>query len=197
MSMQKVSDKMLADTGTMPAWDGSALTSLSADNMTAGGAFPAIDGSALTNLPTSSINIGALAVMSTNQDVSHNTWTKVVLNEETYDIGGDFDHATNYRFTVPTGGAGKYLITGEVQYTATDAKTYECAIYVNGSSEYFTSTLPGRSNYAQSTGVTVVLELTDTDYVEMYTRQNSGSTVEMLGPSSTNDRTWLNVIKLD
>ena len=28
MSMQKVSDKMLADTGTMPAWDGSALTGI-------------------------------------------------------------------------------------------------------------------------------------------------------------------------
>jgi len=53
--MQKVSDKMLADTGTMPAWDGSALTSLAAGNMTAGGAFPAIDGSALTNLPAGGV----------------------------------------------------------------------------------------------------------------------------------------------
>jgi len=50
MGMTKVTDSMLEDTGTMPAWDGSALTNLSAGNMVAGGAFPAIDGSALTGI---------------------------------------------------------------------------------------------------------------------------------------------------
>lgn len=53
MAQTQITDKNLAMSGTMPAWDGSALTSLSAANIT--GTLPAIDGSALTNLPAGGI----------------------------------------------------------------------------------------------------------------------------------------------
>ena len=144
-----------------------------------------------------SIDEGALAVDASNQTITTGTWTKVELDEETYDLGADFDNSTNYRYTVPTGGAGKHLIIAQVQYTSTDAKTHECAIYINGTSEYFTSTNPGRGNFGESVGLAIVLELADADYVEMYTRHDKGSDATLLGPSSTNDRSWLNVIKMD
>jgi hypothetical protein len=52
MSVQKVSDAMLADTGTMPAWDGSNLTGL-----TGGGPSLGADSVIRTNATTISENI--------------------------------------------------------------------------------------------------------------------------------------------
>ena len=48
------------------------------------------------------------ATMSGNQDISHNTATKVQFDTEDFDTDGKYDHSTNYRFT-PTV-AGKYHV---------------------------------------------------------------------------------------
>ena len=47
------------------------------------------------------------------------TNTKIVLDREVFDSGGAFDAATNYRFTVPAGEAGKYFISGQYEYLIT------------------------------------------------------------------------------
>jgi len=47
--------------GTFPAINGSALTNLSAANITAGGTLPALNGSALTNLNASNLATGTVA----------------------------------------------------------------------------------------------------------------------------------------
>ena len=59
---------------------------------------------------------------SGDQSISATTWTKVVLNTESVDSNSAFASNT---FTVPSGEAGKYLITAFVRYEA-----------LNGASEY-------------------------------------------------------------
>ena len=48
------------------------------------------------------------ATMSADQTLSDNTATKVTFNTEKFDVGSCYDHSSNYRFTVPSGEAGKY-----------------------------------------------------------------------------------------
>ena len=119
---------MLAASGTLPAWNGSALTNLDAANLT--GALPAIDGSALTNqpgpivksasdpLPSANLALGTMHLnhttgqmwVLTDATTNLNTWTNVGTG--TGDIAnnpptnpnntGSFQNIiknTNYQFT--------------------------------------------------------------------------------------------------
>jgi hypothetical protein len=45
-----------------------------------------------------------------NQTISNSTLTKINFNTELFDTNSAYDNSTNYRFTVPSGYAGKYLI---------------------------------------------------------------------------------------
>lgn len=67
---------------------------------------------------------------TTAQTITSGSWQKVQLNSEVYDIGGDYDPATNYRFVAPV--SGYYMITGGVRMDDIGAdKTMTCGIYVN------------------------------------------------------------------
>ena len=68
-----------------------------------------------------------------DQVISNNTHTKLAFNSETFDIGGQYDHSSNYRFT-PTS-AGKYLIGGQAMYYNTGINIYYILLrlYKNGS----------------------------------------------------------------
>ena len=45
---------------------------------------------------------------SANQTISSASTTKVQFDTEIFDTAGAYDNSTNYRFTVPSGQAGKY-----------------------------------------------------------------------------------------
>jgi len=70
---------------------------------------------------------------TTAQSVSSGTFTKVVFDAEDYDTDNAFDTST-YRFTVPSGGAGKYLVKARLNLRSTsDNITYGLvSIYKNG-----------------------------------------------------------------
>ncbi|ESZ40070.1 right-handed parallel beta-helix repeat-containing protein [Mesorhizobium sp. L2C066B000] len=59
------------------------------------------------------------------------TWTKVVLNVESQDVGGYFDEVTNNRWTPPK---GRIAISAAMRFSAglQDQQTYACSIYKNG-----------------------------------------------------------------
>ena len=57
--------------------------------------------SGLTNTPAWSVGISA------NQSISNGTYTKVAFDREEVDTDNAFDNSSNYRFTVPSGKAGK------------------------------------------------------------------------------------------
>jgi len=68
------------------------------------------------------------------QSISNNTWTKIQYNVELFDTDGAYDHSTNYRFTIPSGAAGKYVILNAINlHDLQDTKYVQSAIYKNGS----------------------------------------------------------------
>ena len=70
---------------------------------------------------------------TSDQAIGAAAWTKVQFNAETFDWTGGFDPTTNYRFTVPTGFAGYYLIHSKITVVTFAAAGYaEIAIYKNG-----------------------------------------------------------------
>ena len=75
---------------------------------------------------------------SSNQTISNATTTKIQFNGEDFDTDSAFDSSTNYRFTVPSGEAGKYFFNMRVLVNSfsggTGAGYYiKPMIYKNGS----------------------------------------------------------------
>lgn len=117
---------------------------------------------------------------------------KVQLNAETYDVLGEFDSSTNYRFTAQS--AGKYLVTAGVELNSLDSTKYMAAhIYKNGSefSKFYTMVSPVGNDTAIS--VTDILDLAGNDYIELYVSQNTGGD-EFLGFGENIN--WLAIHKL-
>ena len=116
------------------------------------------------------------AYLSSNQSVSSGAATKININTELYDTGGGYD-TSNYKFVVPSGGAGKYFIYGSAQTTSSaDFDDYQVKIYVNGSN-YAQSRV--RHHYAECINVVTQANLSVADYVELYVY--AGSAVDIFG----------------
>ena len=107
-------------------------------------------------------------------------WTKVQLNAEAYDSASAFDSSTNYRFTVPSGQGGKYCFLSSVAGNAGDNNLYRLhsALYKNGS-EIARMSYSDWTNQAfrnlESYGNSVVLNLSASDYIELYAKVYTGS----------------------
>jgi hypothetical protein len=113
------------------------------------------------------------AARGSNQTISTATFTKAQLNTENLDSNGDYDNATNYRFT-PTI-AGVYLVVCSMVYdTMGDQSVIIGSIYKNGSASTYNAC--GASGTGQN-GTTIVNALDmngSTDYIELYVYQASG-----------------------
>lgn len=110
------------------------------------------------------------------------TWTKVTWPTELFDSNGDFGVSSAHtsaaadRFA-PTV-AGKYLLSGTLQYTATNASDQSrvgAAIYKNGSR--LRSKLDRTSGNATDTvAITLVVDADgSSDYFELWTFQDAGA----------------------
>ena len=116
--------------------------------------------------PAFSAKSGAVSIPTTN------TFTKITLNNETFDPTGAFDSTTNYRFQ-PTV-AGYYQITGYgngLTSGSTANNLTEVQIFKNGSAYSAGSyTYPIAAQYATSTTSDLVYLNGSTDYVELWGR---------------------------
>jgi len=142
------------------------MTSDGAGNVT-------VNAGGLKNIPAFSVFLTA------NQTLTTNTWTKLNLNSEQWDTDSTFD-VSNYRFTVPSGEAGKYLFQFAAGTATLSSSTVAALqIYKNGSSE---SSSFVRSYPNQSTGgypnKTIVFDLEVGDYIELYGQHTKGSDCE-------------------
>ena len=157
------------------------MTSDGAGNVT-------VNASGLQNTPMMSAYMGA------NQTVSDATFTKIQYNTELYDTDSAYDYSTNYRFTVPSGKAGKYLIDASVYMLGNnnDEKRKAMGIYLNGSrvrKEEVASNYSTGQSSAGSLSITSILNLSAGDYIEIfgYLDVNSG-TPSFSGASAAADR---------
>lgn len=120
----------------------------------------------------------------------NNTWTKVTLNAETYDVGADFDSTTNNRFVAPV--SGYYSIKASVLFLNLVADTrYAIGIYADGALVAHSISACGGVTDAVSATVSDTIYVAATSYVELYARSNSGgNTVDVEGLTGS---TWMSV----
>lgn len=125
------------------------------------------------------------------QTVSVNTFTKVVLNAKDFDTASAFDATTNYRFTPLV--AGYYQINATIFYNAnsTSGLGY-IAIYKNGSN-YKTSAGSFQANGYMPLNISSVVYFNgSTDYIELYTYQNSSLSANTQATSSGGNSVFMN-----
>ncbi len=136
--------------------------------------------SAGTNTLTGISNTPAFAAYLANdsdQSISDSTTTKIQFEAERFDTAGAYD-TSNYRFTCPTGQAGKYYIVVKAKCGSSqqnDIVGVFVHIYKNGSS-YHSVGMTGAGFISRTKypilGIGVlcssVLELAEGDYIEGY-----------------------------
>ena len=114
----------------------------------------------------------AVAYPSLDQEnIPNNTPTKVILDQELYDINGDFD-TVNSRFIAPKD--GRYLVTAAILWNCTVAdKRHDVHIYKNGAfirgQVYQTPLID-----FLSTSISCILDLDTDDFVELYAYHLAG-----------------------
>ena len=131
---------------------------------------------------TLAVNTPAFLVYrNSTQSISSATYTKVQFNAEDVDTDSAYDTTTNYRFTVPSGKAGKYFIFTTVEGSAVSASQFKyqnVAIYKNGSVYINHIMHMENNNTQQGHGNTyAIMDLVAGDYLEVYSRvaDSSGS----------------------
>ena len=130
---------------------------------------------------------------SSNQSISNTTMTQVTFNTELFDTDNCYDNVTNHRFT-PTE-AGKYFLYSQICYDInTGTGLIQVRILKNGS--LFARSLQAHyyGNNRQTYSVSATVEANgSSDYFEIWTYQDSGSSRTLVG--DTND-VWFGGYKL-
>lgn len=141
-------------------------------------------GGAITNTPAFK------AKASSNQDITESANNKIVLDTEVFDTDNAFDNTTNYRFTVPSGKAGKYVLCAGCGNTQEldDGSRFNLKFYKNGSEIFDGYTLLRGSGANQDVAITTtaILDLSVGDYIELYFYTNNSDTnVQIKGDART------------
>jgi hypothetical protein len=117
--------------------------------------------------------------MSTNPSFANETWTKAPFNTVDWDTDSAFDNTTNYRFTVPSGEAGKYCFICKGGIDNLDVGEFiATAYYINGTIDnhsYNTVWVAKTTNGFGYVNNVFVKELSVGDYVEVYFQHNEGA----------------------
>jgi hypothetical protein len=176
------------DTFTVPS--GATLTVASGGTITNSGTATGFGGD---NTPS------FFAYMGSNFTSSYATWQKLPMNSEHWDTDSAYDSTTNYRFTVPSGEAGKYSFTTRLKTSDHAAGTdmTHNGLYLNGVLQAPTiGTNEGGAQYVRYT-TTTYLTLAVSDYVEMYVYTTSNNSLVFKGGSAvSSEQCWFEGHKL-
>tara|TARA_R100000278_G_C5410314_1_gene142808 strand:+ start:130 stop:669 length:540 start_codon:yes stop_codon:yes gene_type:complete len=120
------------------------------------------------------------AKLSGNQTISNDTTTVMAFDTEVYDTDSAFD-TSNYRFTVPSGNAGKYVFTATGGFSNADQATaarYQLMFFKNGSLEDFMGDWAQAQNSSAdpTNNFTTQISLTAGDYIDARIYHNGGAT---------------------
>ena len=111
-----------------------------------------------------------------DQNVGNNVNTVLLWDGEDFDTDGFHSTTTNTgRITIPTGKAGKYLITGLYDADNTTTGIRSLVIRKNGTTDEFSARVRAATEYP-SVFISGVLNLAVGDYLELIAAQSSGST---------------------
>ena len=119
---------------------------------------------------------------ATQENIANDTWTKVLFDTESYDIGSDYDVA-NKRFVAPV--TGYYLVNVNIGYFVTGMvadKKYYAGIYVNGA--LYSANISQASIVSDHTAlVSDIVYVEAGQYIEGYTRHVVGATTPDISAS--------------
>jgi hypothetical protein len=122
--------------------------------------------------------------LSGDQSIGNESWTKITFDTETWDTDSAF--ASN-KFTVPSGEGGKYYIAAKTALADIDDNELAAiSIYKNGS-QIGTTQFEDRSsgtNKAQFLVVNTILDLSASDYLEVYAFHAEGGSINALSSRS-------------
>lgn len=121
------------------------------------------------------INAKARAYLSADQEnIANNTWTKIQLDTEDSDPGGNFDAVTNYRFTAPV--TGSYLVFAGALWKnfAAAGKLHMISVYKNGAS-YLSQKDYAHDTNERSQKIADMIDLTAGDFLELYVLHQEGA----------------------
>ena len=148
---------------------GSANQVLTVDSSTATGLKWA---AASSSTPT---YVGCAVTASADTTIANTTFTALGWNTEDFDSDGFHDNTTNNsRLTIPSGKAGKYLVTVQYRWDTDANGTRYLYIYKNGTN--VKETTWKAQDKLNSNVMSVVLNLAVGDYVQAYVYQDSGGT---------------------
>ena len=115
-------------------------------------------------------------IFSSNFSLANTTNTLAPFDQVVFDTASAYNNtASNYKYTIPSGEDGKYLINFAARKeNFTGASLFYMLLYLNGS-EVGNSTNGSGGQY-DSLQNSVLLDLSAGDYLQCYLYQNSGST---------------------
>ena len=129
---------------------------------------------------SSGCNVG----LSVNQSIPHGAWTKVQLDTESFDVGGEFDSAVNYNFTAKE--AGIYVIVCQALFNEAivAGKRIYVAAYKNGAklgqNGKITQVMEGGSDINYASFLTIT-QLSKDDAIDMRVYHDMGAAKNLRG----------------
>ena len=122
------------------------------------------------------------AKLTSAQSMTNNATTLVAFATEEFDTDNAFTNtASNYKFTVPSGKAGKYCFQIHIRADNFTASRENIGIFKNGSE--IMGFENGNGSVYDSMGGTFILDLAVSDYVDGRFYHNQGGTVSILSES--------------
>lgn len=119
------------------------------------------------------------AYRTATQSISNSTFTKVQNNVVLFDTDSAYDNSTNYRFTIPSGKAGKYVFGVSVNiHDLTDTSYAHALVYKNGS-KLKENIVSASRTIPTSVHTITIDDASDGDYYEAYTKQVSGGSLDL------------------
>ena len=164
-------------TQTVTPGDGTVTNAMMANSsITLNSSAVSLGGShSIVNTPAWSVGISA------NQSIANAAYTKVAFDREEVDTDNAFDNSTNYRFTVPSGKAGKYFVAVSLRNTsASDFDSFYLNLKKNGSDYVFASI---RNEFRETVTTSCLIDLAVADYLEVFAYNGEGGSIDLSGSS--------------
>lgn len=117
--------------------------------------------------------------------------SKVQFNTEDFDVGSNYDNATNYRFIAPT--SGKYIFTFTSVQSNLTGEGCIVFLYKNGSVyRVIAGCADGSvdSNDIYGFGGSILVSAATSDYFEIYAKATGGSTLRIGSATQSNSSTF-------
>ncbi len=126
---------------------------------------------------------------------SHTTssnWMAVTLDSERYDNATVHSTSSNTeRFTIPSGGGGKYLMGGGLAWDTNVTGVRLAAMGINGLVTFAAEQVSVSGVTATNMGITTAYSLIAGDFVELGAWQNSGGTVSISLQANYSPEAWV------